>query len=146
VREDYRMIEIWRGLLIIALVLLPFLYSSTAAADMVRGLENYLAILKGQRTVQQLSPEELREVISIHSRLEGQGGGDKITTGGFEIQASANDEWFLINGEKYQAKTYCFNFEKGDQVKFIDGSPYGVCISAKLVDLRTNQICEVWCE
>ena len=64
----------------------------------------------------------------------------------YEIQASANDETFVINGEVFKAKTYCFNFDKGDRVLFLEGSPFGACASAKLLNLRTKKICEVWCE
>jgi len=61
------------------------------------------------------------------------------------IEASANDETFVINGEVFKAQTYCFNFGKGDRVKFIEGSPLGACASAKLLNLRTEEMCEVWC-
>lgn len=64
----------------------------------------------------------------------------------YEIEVSHNDELFIINGEKYEAKTYCFNMEKGDRVVFIEGSALGVCVSAKIVNTRTNRVCEVWCE
>ncbi len=64
----------------------------------------------------------------------------------YEIEVSYNDELFIINGEKFEAKTYCFNMEEGDEVIFIDGSPYGACASAELLNLRTKERCEVWCE
>ena len=32
----------------------------------------------------------------------------------YEIEVSHDDELFIINGEKYEAKTYCFNMEEGD--------------------------------
>ena len=64
----------------------------------------------------------------------------------YEIQVAHNDELFIINGEKYKAKTYCFNMQKGDRVVFISGSPYGACTSAKLLNLRTERVCDVWCE
>ncbi len=64
----------------------------------------------------------------------------------YEIQVSHNDELFIINGEKFKAKTYCFNMEKGDRVVFVSGSPYGSCTSAKILNLRTERICDVWCE
>lgn len=63
----------------------------------------------------------------------------------YEIETSHNDELFIINGEKYEAKTYCFDMEEGDRVIFLDGSPYGVCVSATLLNLRTRNKCEVWC-
>lgn len=64
----------------------------------------------------------------------------------YEIEVSHNDELFIINGEKYEAKTYCFGMEEGDRVIFIEGSPYGACASAEILNLRTKQVCEVWCE
>lgn len=64
----------------------------------------------------------------------------------YEIEVSHNDEFFIINGEKYEAKTYCFNMEEGDPVIFLEGSPYGACASASIFNLRTKEVCEVWCE
>ena len=64
----------------------------------------------------------------------------------YEIEVSYNDDFFIINGEKYEAKTYCFNMHEGDKVVFVEGSPYGVCVSAKLLNLRSEKICNVWCE
>lgn len=64
----------------------------------------------------------------------------------YTIETSQNDELFVINGEKYEAKTYCFNMEEDDEVIFLDGSPYGACASATLLNLRTREKCEVWCE
>jgi hypothetical protein len=64
----------------------------------------------------------------------------------YVVQVAHNDELFIINGEKFKAKTYCFNMEKGDRVVFVSGSPLGVCTTAKLLNLRTQKICDVWCE
>lgn len=63
----------------------------------------------------------------------------------YELQASVNDEKFLINDEEFEAKTYCFNMERGDQIIFMDGSSLGACVSATLYNTRTKQTCEVWC-
>lgn len=63
----------------------------------------------------------------------------------YYIQASVNDEKFIIDNEVYEAKTYCFNMDKGDPVIFVDGTP-GICVSATLFNARSNQKCEVWCE
>lgn len=62
------------------------------------------------------------------------------------IETSHNDELFIINGEKFEAQTYCFNMEEDDEVMFLDGSPFGACASATLLNLRTREKCEVWCE
>lgn len=64
----------------------------------------------------------------------------------YEIEVSYNDEFFIINDSKYSAVTYCFNMEEYDRVIFLDGSAHGACASAKILNLRTKEICEVWCE
>jgi hypothetical protein len=64
----------------------------------------------------------------------------------YEIEVSHDDELFIINGEKFEAKTYCFNMLEGDKVIFLEGSPYGACASAELLNMRTKDVCEVWCE
>lgn len=64
----------------------------------------------------------------------------------YEIEVSHNDELFIINGETFEAQTYCFNMEEGDKVIFIEGSEYGACASAEILNLRTKKVCKVWCE
>ncbi|MFQ1886989.1 hypothetical protein [Aeromonas veronii] len=64
----------------------------------------------------------------------------------YEIEVAHNDELFIINGEKFEAQTYCLGWENGDEVIFIDGSPNGVCVSATLLNLRMQEKCDVWCE
>ena len=59
---------------------------------------------------------------------------------------SNNDELFIINGEKFEAQTYCFNMNVGDKVIFLEGSPLGACASAELLNLHTNNRCRVWCQ
>ena len=67
-------------------------------------------------------------------------------TNSYEITVSNNDELFIINGEKFEAKTYCFNMNVGDKVIFLEGSPLGACASAELLNLHTNKRCKVWCQ
>ena len=43
-------------------------------ADMEKGLQNYEAIMKGEKKIEQLTPEELQEIIAIHRILKGGGG------------------------------------------------------------------------
>lgn len=64
----------------------------------------------------------------------------------YEIEVSNNDELFIINGERFEAKTFCFGMEEGDRVIFLEGSALGACASAEILNLRTNKTCEVWCE
>ena len=64
----------------------------------------------------------------------------------YEIEAAGNDEKFVINGEVYEAKTYCLGWDEGDRVIFLEGSPFGACASAKLFNINKKETCEVWCE
>jgi len=64
----------------------------------------------------------------------------------YKIEVSDNNELFIINGEKFKAKTYCLGWDMGDKIQFIEGSAMGVCTSAKLLNINRNSICEVWCE
>ncbi len=64
----------------------------------------------------------------------------------YTVDAAANDETFIINNEKFSAKTYCFNINEGDEVIFIEGSPFGACVSAEFLNLKTKEKCAVWCD
>lgn len=64
----------------------------------------------------------------------------------YEIEAATNDETFIINGEVFKAKTYCLGWDEGDKVIFVEGSPYGACVSAILFNLWDRETCDVWCE
>lgn len=121
------------------------LVNSLCFADMQRGLRNYQDIISGTKSLEQLNKTELNEVLDIHRKL-GQSKSRNSSQPSYEIEHSHNDELFIINGEKFEAKTYCFNMEEGDRVIFIEGSALGACASAILVNLRTNNKCEVWCE
>ncbi len=124
-------------------------FSVTAFSDTQRGVRNYQEIMAGRKKVEQLNQVELQEVLAVHKALERQrssasGGGTSRPS--YEIEVSHNDELFVINGEKFEAKTYCFNMDEGDSVIFIEGSALGACASATLINLRTKDKCEVWCE
>jgi ribosomal protein S17 len=64
----------------------------------------------------------------------------------YEIEHNIDDEVFVINDEKFEAKTYCFNMNEGDEVIFIEGNPNGTCVSAEIYDVTSGKKCEVWCE
>jgi hypothetical protein len=80
-------------------------------------------------------------VVQVESGSRSTGGGTS-----YQVEVAHNDELFIINGERYEAKTYCFNIYEGDEVIFIDGSPLGACASATILNLRTKNKCELWCE
>ena len=62
------------------------------------------------------------------------------------IEYAYNDELFVINGEKFEAQTYCLGWEQGESVIFIEGSALGACASAELFNLNRKESCSVWCE
>lgn len=62
------------------------------------------------------------------------------------IEFANNDENFVINGEKFDAQTYCLGWEVGESVLFIEGSPFGACASAELFNINRKESCKVWCE
>lgn len=64
----------------------------------------------------------------------------------YEIEKSIDDEIFIINGEVFKAKTYCFGMDEGDDVIFIKGSAFGACASATIYNTSSEKTCEVWCE
>ncbi len=67
----------------------------------------------------------------------------------YVIEIAHNDEFFIINGEKFSAQTYCFasdGFDQGDYVVFLDGSPLGACATATIANPLTGETCELWCE
>ena len=67
----------------------------------------------------------------------------------YEIQVAYNDEFFIINDEKFSAKTYCYSwdgFDVGDYVVFLEGSPLGACATATIANPLTGETCELWCE
>lgn len=64
----------------------------------------------------------------------------------YYVEKSIDDEVFIINGEVFKAQTYCFGILEGDVVVFTEGSPFGACAFAEFINLRTKDICRVWCE
>lgn len=116
-----------------------------AEVDVDRGLKNYEMLLKDPKKVSLLSQEELTEVMAIHHYVTGT----PVSSNGhtqYEIEVAHNDEFFIINGEKYEAKTYCLGWDIGEYVIFLEGSEYGACASAKLYNTYRDETCEVWCE
>ena len=129
------------------LVVIGLAFANVAAwADTERGLRNYLAIIDGRKTLEQFSSDEQLEVLDIHRRLQGLNTGATSGRPSYVIEFAHNDELFIINGEKYEAKTYCLGWDEGDKVIFLEGSAFGVCVSAKLYNLNRSDECRVWCE
>jgi hypothetical protein len=123
---------------------------TVSAQDLKRGLQNYSDVLDKKKNVDQLSPQELQEVILVFRRLidesSARRGKSRLSYESLEIEVSHKDKIFIINGDKYDAKTSCFDFEKGDKVIFLEGRPLGVCVSTELLNLRNDRVCRIWCQ
>ena len=71
---------------------------------------------------------------------------NNTATDSYQIEFAHNDEVFIINGEKFEAQTYCLGWDVGDSILFIEGSSLGACASAKLFNVNRKEACDVWCE
>jgi hypothetical protein len=100
-----------------------------------------------------LNPEEARQVAAAEARAasEAPTASTRLPVGGaypatYFIEASEDDETFVINGETYRATTWCFGCQEGDEVQFLSGSPFGACASATILNLSSGETCDLWCE
>ncbi len=64
----------------------------------------------------------------------------------YQVESASNDQYLIINGTNFAAKSYCHDYQFGDEVVFLDGDPNGSCTEALILNLRTNQACSTWCE
>ncbi len=142
-----------KALILCSLLTLPVglgIVFSVSAQDLNRGLQNYSDILDKKKKVDQLSPQELQEVILVFKRLIDESSARRaqfrLSYESHEIEVSHKDKIFIINGDKYDAKSSCFDFEKGDNVIFLEGRPLGVCVSTELLNLRNDRVCRIWCQ
>lgn len=130
--------------------------SPTAPSSQKGGIQQFMTDEEFRATgLQKLTPAERASLDAWFNRFTmlalraGTASREPVSRGSaptYLVEVSHNDELFIINGEKFEAKTYCFNVDKDDRVRFIDGSANGACASAKFVNLRTGDVCEVWCE
>jgi hypothetical protein len=104
-------------------------------------IEREAGSLRGTRSVPQPAPSMSRPGQSSQPLRSRQ-----ARTDSYQIEVAHNDELFIINGEKFEAQTYCLGWEAGDEVIFLEGSPFGACATAKLFNLRTRETCDVWCD
>ena len=106
-------------LLVLTLGLVLLATAPYTTADIIRGLENYLLILKGMKKIESFSPEETHEVVEIHNRLKGIGSGG--TGGGCnpviesqidgEFEGWEGDTMFkLVNGQIWQQSSYAYTY------------------------------------
>lgn len=60
------------------------------------------------------------------------------------LDSNPDSDNFVIDNQTYDPKTYC-DMAVGDRVKFVENTPDD-CVDAQLLNLRTKQICNVWCD
>lgn len=102
--------------------------------------KNVLAVTeKGQITL-------AKSGVSLNTKTTAQKTKSPSVPDSYLIEVAHNDELFIINGEKFEAQTYCLGWEQGESVIFTEGSALGVCVSAELYNLNRKESCSVWCE
>ncbi|WP_413189875.1 hypothetical protein [Psychrobacter sp. AT9] len=64
----------------------------------------------------------------------------------YEIEAINNrEDKLVINSEVFEAQTYCYGFDEGDEVIFIEGDANAVCASAEILNTKNKNTCRLWC-
>ncbi len=97
------------------------LFPNASLADLERGLENYLLIIKGEKDTKSLGHEEAREVLDIHRRLQGFGSSSSDAGGGCDpvIRSQIEGEFSgwegetifkLTNGQIWQQSSYAYTY------------------------------------
>lgn len=107
--------------------------AASVISDEERGVRNYLAILAGQRRVEELSPQELREVLAVHRAAERQAGGGGCG-GAIESQIDGTFEGWsgdtvfkLTNGQLWQQSSYAYTYHYAYRPKVVIFSGDGGC-------------------
>ena len=105
-----------RSILKVLLILTFITFTATSHADMQRGFRNYQAIISGEKKVEQLSPQELQEVLAVHTAIENQAGGGGCS-GAIESQIDGTFEGWsgetifkLTNGQIWQQSSYSYTY------------------------------------
>ena len=142
-----------KALTLRSLFTLPIVFAtvfSVSAQDLSRGIQNYSDIIDKKKTVHQLSTQEFQEVLLVFRRLVNESSArrskNRLSYDSHEIEVAHKDKIFIINGDKYQARTSCFDFEKGDKIIFLEGSPLGICVTTEMLNLRNDRVCRIWCQ
>lgn len=106
-----------KHLFITALIAMVVVAPNSTNADRVRGLENYLKVLKGERKVESFSATEIQEIVDIHERLgtlsESNGACDSVIESRIdgEFEGWEGETVFkLMNGQIWQQVTYSYTY------------------------------------
>lgn len=93
-----------------------FSFTSVSYADTQRGLRNYQAIMSGQKKIEQLSQQELQEVLDVYEKLKNQKG-DNSCSDSIESQIDGSFKGWdgetvfkLTNGQVWQQSSYSYTY------------------------------------
>lgn len=116
--------------LIIAIIVA---FTGVSHADMLRGIRNYQAIMAGQKTVEQLSHQELQEVLAVHNAIDSQAGGARCSDA-IESQIDGTFEGWsgetvfkLMNGQIWQQSSYAYTYHYAYRPEVLIYSGGGGC-------------------
>lgn len=94
----------------------PNAVAAPAAQDSQRAIRNYQSLMAGTIKIEQLSPEELQEVLAVHKAVEGLAGGGGCS-GAIESQIDGTFEGWsgetvfkLTNGQIWQQSSYAYTY------------------------------------
>ena len=106
-----------KHVLITALIAMVVVAPNSTNADLVRGLENYLKVLKGERKIDNFSSAEIQEIVDIHERLrtlsESKGACDPVIESRIdgEFEGWEGETVFkLMNGQIWQQVAYSYTY------------------------------------
>lgn len=101
--------------------------------DVQRGVSNYLAILAGQKRIEQLNSQELREVLAVQAAVETQAGGGGCS-GAIESRIDGTFEGWsgetifkLTNGQIWQQSSYAYAYHYAYRPEVIIFASGGGC-------------------
>lgn len=112
-------------------------YSSLCDHSLLTASEA-LKVIKAEEKATELTSDSTNVLTSKTTKKSGG-------KASFYIEHSYDDVFFIINDEKFEAKTFCNFWNEGDKVIFIDGNAFGACATAKIYNQNRKEVCEVWC-
>lgn len=122
----YSMLKLFLAVFVVA-------YCGWGHADVQRGVRNYQAILAGQKKIEQLSPQEIQEVLAIHSANESQARGNGCVNGANGVACSGSSSECVnspygvaCGGNAAECVNSPYGVACGGKATYCVNSPYGV--------------------
>lgn len=114
--------------------------STSVYADMQRGLTNYQAIMTNKKNINELSQQELQEVLNAHTLIESKSGGcsspiESQIDGEFKGW-SGETIFKLTNGQIWQQSNYSYTYSYSYRPKITIYSASGGC------KLKVDGLCD----